>query len=99
MRIPTTVSDAYVGSISPVREKVEKFNEKFDVASMLPRVPGGGSIVQSTGPTQGGRRLACRPVFAESESPINVGKTLLPSQMMARADFDSTMEFLGHRQF
>lgn len=97
LRIPTTVVDAYPGSIAPVREKVDKFNEKLEIAAMMrtPETSGSGSSgAKPDGDGGSGRRLACRPVFGADETPVNTSRTVLPSQILSKAEFESTLELL-----
>lgn len=87
--------EAYRSSIAVVKEKVEKFNQTFDVAALLngARTGSDSSAAGSTSATTPARVL-CRPVFDSAEAPPNLGRVFNPPEVMTSADLAAKKECL-----
>ena len=95
LRIPGAVADNFKdsGGLTTQREKLDKFNAKFDNISATSL----GSPRASANPENTSEQTArtnCRPQFGPEERPHDFTMTLLPAAKLAMADFENQKEHL-----
>lgn len=93
-RLPTAVVDAYRPSIAAIKEKIAKFNAAFDVGSMT-KAPESTTTAATT-TSDSSARVMCRPSFDPTETPLNLARVALPSDVMTSADFAAKKELLDY---
>lgn len=95
-RLPTAVSDAYKSLLASAKERVDKLNQAFDVATLTSRTPAGSTTAVVATTTSTPSRVTRRPVFGDDETPLNLARVVHPTQVMTSADFASSKELRGH---
>ena len=95
LRIPGAVADSFKdsGGLTTQREKLEKFNVKFDnISTTFVASPRATANPENT--SEQAARTNCRPQFGPDERPHDFTMTLLPATALVMADFENQKEHL-----
>lgn len=73
-----------------LKEKVKKFNDTFQIALAGVRPASQTSPETATPQVEG--RTSCSPTFSESDKPVDLAQTILPSEVLSMDQFESGTE-------
>ena len=88
-RLPRAVTDSYgTANLTAIKEKIDAFNAQFPGATAVPSTSGDSGRSSTS-------RVLCRPVFGPDEQPVNINRTVLPSNVLTSSELASTKEFIS----